>query len=182
MTIKTRKTLAKAVAATISDPRIGIPVLIDNQNGPAGVNGQYVSVGFPDSTAIGRDTNRYANDTVGGVDLIETSSGFRELRFSIHIFKDEAVDSAELIRISFRQHWARQFMLGFGMALSRVSILRDLTEAVNAGREQRAQFDVFYNTVQSIEDIVLAIESVDITGIYEGDFHDYTDVIQLRKP
>ena len=87
MSIKTRKTLAKAVAAVIDDPRIGVPVLIDNQSGTAGINGQYASVGFPDSTGIGRDSQKFTNDTIGNVDLVETSFGFRELRFSIQVFR-----------------------------------------------------------------------------------------------
>lgn len=182
MTIKTRETLSKALASVIQDARIGVPSVIDNQNGPAGVNGQFASIGFPMSLNVGRDEQRFTDDTDGGVDLIETSSGFRELMFSVQIFKEEAVDSAEIARVSLRKHWARQIMLGFGMAFSRISAVRDITATQDAGREQRAQFDVYYNTIQSLTDIVLAIESVDITGTFEGSFHDHTDVINLRKP
>lgn len=182
MTIKTRKTLSKALASVIQDARIGVTSVINNQNGPAGVNGQFASIGYPMSLNIGQDEQRYIDDTIGNVDMVETSSGFRELMFSVHVFKEEAVDSAELIRLSLRKHWARQIMLGFGMSFSRIGAVRDITATQDAGKEQRAQLDVYYNTIQSLTDIVLAIESVDITGVYEGSFHDHTDVIELRKP
>lgn len=182
MSLKTRKTLAKAIAGVIQEPRIGVTALINNQNAPAGVNGQFASVGLPEILRVGKDEQRFENDTIGNVDVVETSSGFRELRFSVQVFKEEAVDSAEIIRLSFPKHWARQQLLAVGMAFSRTGAVRDLTQTVDAGREERAQFDVFYNTIQSITDIVLAIESLDITGTYEGNFHDHTDVIELRKP
>lgn len=183
---RTRVALATAVAAMIEDTRIGITALIDNQNGPKRL-GQYVSVGYPLALHVGEDEQQYRNQTgPGEVDLNETSMGFRELRFSVTVLRnndsgDSAVDAAERIRTVVRKAWAKEFMLARGMALARTGEVRDITETEDAEREQRGNVELFYNTIQCISDVVLAIEGLDITGNYQRQFNDYNTLIQLRS-
>lgn len=179
--LRTRVMLATAVAGMVQDPRIGVTSLIDNQNGPK-LLGQYASVSYPSSTAIGRDEQRLRNqDAADGTDLIETSMGFRQLMFSIVILREDAVDAAERIRLSVRKHWARAHMLERGMALSHVGPTRDITISLDAEREQRGQFDVFYNTVQSLEDVLHSIERVDIQGQFESRFVNHRQESIIRR-
>lgn len=183
---RTRVALATAVAALLEDTRIGITSLIDNQNGPKRL-GQYASVGYPLAMHVGRDEQRYTNQTgMGQQDLDETSMGFRQLRFSVTVLRnadggDSAVDAVERIRTSVKKAWAKEFMLARGMALSHTGEIRDITETEDAEREQRGNVELFYNTIQCIADTVLAIEGLDIIGNYRQQFHDYDTLIQLRN-
>ncbi len=180
MAISTRKTLMKALTSLIEDSRIGtLSAIIANPGGPKPV-GQFILVNLIELLSRGKDSNIYTNDMTSP-DMVETSSGFREAWFSVKIFREDAMDVAEAIRLNLRKQWARQFMLTFGMALSRSTDIRDLSTPDDAERTQEAQFDVYYNTVQTLTDIVLSIESIEISGMYRGQFNPYDAVIQVEN-
>jgi hypothetical protein len=153
------KTLAKALARYIGDDAI-----LSFQDGPK-MPGQFVVVSVPSNRPVGQLEVRYRNDSVDG--LKEVLSTTREVMYSIDVARDgaqTAADRAEELRILIHGSKARQQMLTYGLGLKSVGEVRDLTMPVDAAQEPRFQFDVFYTTVQTIEETILSIESVEITG------------------
>lgn len=158
------KTLAKALARQIGEDSI-----LSWQDGPK-QQGQFVVVQVVSSRPVGQEEVRYRNDTASP-DVIETVYGKRELMYSVEVYRNsetsQAADRAEELRLRVHGTAFRYAMLNYGLGLVRVSDVRDLTNSVDAAAEARFGFDVFYNTVQTVEDTVLAIESVVITGTFQ---------------
>lgn len=158
------KTLAKALAR-----QIGADSILSWQDGPK-MQGQFVVVQVVSTRPIGQEEVRYKNDP-NSLDVIETVYGKRELMYSVEVYRNsettQAADRAELLRLKMCSTAFRYAMLSYGLGLVRVSEVRDRTNPVDAAAEARFGFDVFYNTVQTVEDTVLAIESVVITGIFQ---------------
>lgn len=173
------KTLAKALARYI-----GGDAVLSFQDGPK-MQGQFVVVQVPRNTPIGQLEIRYKNQPVG-LDLIEQLQTLRKVMFTVDAVRDAtltASDRAEELRIKVHSSAARQELLSYGLALTSVSEVRDLTApGVDAAAEPRFGFDVFYSTVQTIEEVVLSIESIDITGHYRGQFTPTDSTIEVRKP
>lgn len=173
------KTLAKALTRFI-----GPNAVLAHQDG-AKLQGQYVLVQVPQNRQLGGTEQRYSNDKVGGRDVVESIQAMREVMYSVQVVRDgaqEAADRAEALRLGLLASAARQHMLGYGLAYSRTSDVRDLTNPSDAAQEPRFQFDVFYTTVQTIESVVYAIEGIDIIGDYRSAFHEHKATIQVRKP
>lgn len=173
------KTLAKALARYIGDDAV-----LSFQDGPK-MQGQFVVVQVPRNTPIGQLEIRYKNEPLGP-DVIEQLQTLRNVMFTVDAVRDAALtasDRAEELRIKVHSSAARQELLGYGLALTSVSEVRDLTApGVDAAAEPRFGFDVFYATVQTIEEVVLSIESININGHYRGQFTPYDSVIEVRKP
>jgi hypothetical protein len=173
------KTLAKALARYIGDDAV-----LSFQDGPK-MQGQFVVVQVPRNSPIGQLEIRYKNE-LGGLDVLEQLSTLRQVMFTVDAVRDgtqTAADRAEELRIKVHSSAARQELLGFGLALTSVSEVRDLTApGVNAAAEPRFGFDVFYAAVQTIEEVVLSIESIDINARYRGMFTPTDAIIEVRKP
>ena len=175
-----RKVLSKAICSVLSNPKIGQLCVLANDNGTR-PTGEYTTVGTPRILPIMRDTRKYRNE-VGGLDLDETVAGMRSLTFSVTCYRNDAADRAERARMAFRQTWVQEELLKSHLAFTSIGEIRDLTETEDAALSTRFQFDVTLMTEQSITDVVLAIESVIITGTYEGAFHEHTQTLNLEKP
>jgi hypothetical protein len=173
------KILAKALARYIGEDAV-----LSFQDGPK-MQGQFVVVQVPRNSPIGQLEIRYRNEP-NGQDVIEQLRTMRQVMFTVDAMRDglqTASDRAEELRIKVHSSAARQQLLSYGLALTSVSEVRDLTApGVDAGSEPRFGFDVFYNTVQTIEEVVLSIESIDIYGHYRGQFTPADSVIEVRKP
>lgn len=174
------KTLAKALTRFIGENAV-----LSFQEGVK-LKGQFFVVAVPSKAPIGQAEIRYRNE---GLDLVETTSTLREIMYSVQVYRDAkgedaptAADAAEELRVRLQGTRARQHMLSFGLAFSRYGEIRDLTTPVDASQEPRFQFDVYYNIVQSITDVILSIESIDINASYQGAFHHHNHTIEVRKP
>lgn len=159
------KTLAKALARYIGDDAV-----LSFQDGPK-LRGQFIVVQVANKRPIGQAEIRYRNEPTGP-DVIEQVAAARDLMYSIDVVRNSdthtAADRAEELQLRLHSSAARQEMLGYGLALTRISDTRDLTGGVDAAAEPRFGFDVFYNTVQTIEETILSIESVTITGHFQS--------------
>lgn len=174
------KTLSKALARTLGEKAV-----LSYQDGTK-LPGQFIVVGVPTNTPIGQVERRY-KDIVGGPDILEYINGFREIMYSVQVYREEEGklapnDQAELVRLYLQSSEGREEMMNYGLAFSRISEVRDLTQAVDSVQERRFQLDVFYNTVQTLEQIILSIESIDIIAVYQGAFATETQTIEVRKP
>lgn len=171
------KTLSKALARFI-----GPNAVLSYQDGVK-LPGQFFTVAVPSNLPVGNAEIRYKNE---GRDLSEVTSSFREVMYSVQVVRDTpdltAADALAELRLRLQATRARQHMLGYGLGYSRIGEIRDLTGPVDAAQEPRFQFDVYYNTVQSITDVILSIESIDINANYQGAFHHHTHTIEVRKP
>lgn len=157
------KTLAKALARYIGDDAV-----LSFADGPK-MLGQFIVVEVPVNRPVGQLEVRYRNE--GADELKEVLSTTRDVMYSINVARNSethtAADRAEELRIKLHGSAARQHMLGYGLGLKSVGEVRDLTTPVDAAQESRFQFDVFYTTVQTIEETILSIESVTITGHFQ---------------
>jgi hypothetical protein len=156
------KILAKALARYIGEDAV-----LSFQDGPK-MPGQFVVVEVPSNRPVGQLEVRYRNQ---GEELMEVLSTTRDVMYSINVARNSetqtAADRAEELRIKIHGNVARQHMLGYGLGLKSVGEVRDLTTPVDAAQEPRFQFDVFYTTVQTIEETILSIESITITGQFQ---------------
>lgn len=171
------KTLAKALTRYIGEGAV-----LSFQDGPK-LQGQFIVVQVANKRPIGQAEIRYRN-APADVDIIEQVAVARELMYSIDVVRNgatqTAADRAEELQLRLHSSAARQEMLGYGLALTRISDTRDLTGGVDAAAEPRFGFDVFYNVVQTVEETVLSIESVNITGHYRGQFTPVDSTIEVR--
>lgn len=172
------KTLAKALARYIGESAV-----LSFSDGPKQL-GQFVVVQVPRNAPVGQLEVRYRN-APGPVDVIEQLSTLREVMYSVSVVRDSptqtAADRAEELRILIHGSTCREQLLGYGLGLKSASEVRDLTMPNDAAAEPRFQFDVFYTTVQTIEETLLSIESIDINGHYRGDIKPFDTTIRVRR-
>lgn len=175
------KPLAKMLCTILSDARIGQECRLEDQDATR-PTGEYTTVGLPSLSSHGRDARKYRNQpSEDGTDLIESVVGMRMLRFSINFYRGDSATRAEMARMSFKATWAMEKWASVGMGFMRTTEVRNLSEMEDAGREKRHQFDVFFNTSQSIENVIYAINSIQVIGHYEGQFQEHTQIIDVEN-
>lgn len=174
-----KKTLAKALARYL-----GATAVLAYADGVKQL-GQFMVVTTPSVVPVGQAEVRYRNQTAG-LDLDETVYAMHEVMYSVEVYRnsptEDAGTTAETLRLRLHGTPARQHMLGYGLAFKSIGQVRDLTTPVDAAQEPRFQFDAYYTVVQSLADVVLSIESVDIHAAYRSAFSEHDTIIKVRKP
>lgn len=136
------------------------------QNAPR-PQGSYADVDIVSDTSIGWEQTEYQNRE-SDQDLDWTSKGYRQIMMSIGFYREGSVDNARKVRSAIIRESVQSLFLEGGVGLIRRSDVREVSETLENGWEERAQFDLFLSAVGSDADIVRSIESINLAGEYQA--------------
>jgi hypothetical protein len=140
--------------------------------------GSYGDVDFVSDTSIGWEQFTRV-DRMGDDKLDVTTQGMRDIMMSIGFYRDNAIDNARSVRIGVVRESIQSLFSAAGLGLIRRSEVRDLSEALENGWEERAQFDIFISAVGTDSDIISTIGSVDIGGEFQARGLQYNFTIEV---
>lgn len=92
-------------------------------------------------------------------------------------------DKALATRIGFMRESSRASLLAGGLGLLDRTPVTDLSETVEAGWEDRAQFDLSLSVIASDQEIICSILGVDIIGEFQiGGSEKLPIIIDVDRP
>lgn len=129
--------------------------------------GLYASVHIVSINKVGWEEETFENQPDPDLDLVSTRQGWREILYSLNFYRTNSMDAALAVQIGLMRNSVLESITAVKLGLGQRSDVRDISEALDSGWEERAQFDVTMTTVASDTDIVTAIEEVNIDGRFE---------------
>lgn len=130
-------------------------------------SGQYASVHIVSINKVGWEEEIFENQPDPDLDLVSTRQGWREILYSLNFYREGSMDKALAVQIGLMRNSVLESITAAKLGLGQRSDARDISEALDAGWEERVQLDVVMFTVASDIDIVTAIEEVNISGTFE---------------
>jgi len=127
--------------------------------------GAYAIVDFISDTSLGWEQFEYDDRVDNNLD--STVRGMREIMMSVGFYRDSAIDNARKVRTGLVKDSIQSLFSLARVGLIRRSPVTNISNALENGWEDRAQFDVFLSVVGCDEDIINSICSVDIAGEYQ---------------
>lgn len=140
--------------------------------------GNYGDVDFISETGLGWEQVNYS-DSVSGTTIDFTSEGLRRIMMSIGFYRTNARDNARRVYQGFVRESVQQLFRQANIGLVRRSEVRDISEPLENGWEERAQFDVFLSAVGTDQELIESIGSVDISGSIEIQSAAYNFIIEV---
>jgi len=142
-------------------------------------NNPYADVDFMSDFSIGMEQHKFSDD-LGGSDLTENITGMRQLMFSIGFYKDGSRDKARSVRTSLVRESIQSLFRAAGIGLTSRSEVREISEALENGWEERAQFDIVLSSVGTDSDIIKSILSVDLGLEFQSRGLKYNSTIEVQ--
>ncbi len=127
----------------------------------------YGDVDFISDTPVGWEQFEY-EDRDADDDLDNTSKGMRQIMMSIGFFRDSSKDNATQVQLGMVRPSVQSLFRQAGLGLTRRSEVRGISEALENGWEERAQFDIILSALGTDTDIVRSILSVDMAGQFQA--------------
>lgn len=106
-------------------------------------------------------------DRIADPDLDETREGYREIMFSLNFYFDNAMDNAEQVKIGLTRNSILEFLKAADLGLANRSEVRAISEPLETGFEERAQFDFVLSAIGTDDDIITSIETLNIIGDFQ---------------
>ena len=128
--------------------------------------GAYADVDFVSATEVGTSEYIY-EDQPDELNLKSTIQTPINEIYSVNFYRDNAVDNARNVSQRFKRDSIQEMLKEATLGLIAISDVREISEPLETGWEERAQFDITLNFVGSDEDIISAITSLDISAHYE---------------
>lgn len=129
--------------------------------------GNYGDVDFVSDTGLGWEQSEYENSDIGP-DLDNTTKGMRQIMMSIGFYRDNSIDNARKVHQGVTRESIQMLFRQAGIGLIRRSEVREISEPLENGWEERAQFDIFLSAVGTDTDIVMSMQSVDMAGQFQA--------------
>lgn len=129
--------------------------------------GPYATVDFVSDTGVGLSERTYANRGTD-LDLDITHDSLRDVMFSINFYRDVAIDNARWVHLGLVRESVLLLLTSANIGLIRRSEVREISEALENGWEERAQMDIFLSIVGTDTEVMRTISSVDIAGQFEA--------------
>lgn len=141
--------------------------------------GSYGDVDFISDTGLGWEQFEY-NNRIANSDLDNTSKGIHQIMMSIGFYRDNSIDNARKVHSGFVRESVQTLFRQAGLGLTRRSEVRVISETLENGWEERAQFDIFLSAVSTDTDLVKSINSIDIAGEFQarGLIHNFNIEVQ----
>lgn len=137
----------------------------------------FATVLIVSDTANGNDEIKW--QAVGQTnDLTETASGHRVAMASIQFFGKGAVDMATALRARLQMSAALEVMQTHGLGCGKISHVRDLSQIIKEGWEERAQIDVSFHYVGVEIATVATFGTYPITTTTGFDYANITEVFE----
>ena len=129
--------------------------------------GAYGDVDYVTGVDLGWEQRGF-EDNSGDDDLTETISGLREITMSVNFYRNSSVDNARAVRTGLIRESIQSLFSAAGVGLVRRSEVREISEPLENGWEERAQFDIVLSATGTDTDIVRSILSVDMAGEFQS--------------
>lgn len=140
--------------------------------------GNYGDVDFVTGNDLGWEQFSRKDRTVDD-DIDVTIEGLREIMMSIGFYRDNAIDNARSVRSGVVRESIQSLFSAAGIGLIRRSEVREISESLESGWEERAQFDIFLSAVGTDTDIITSIASVDIEGEFQARGLKYNFTVEV---
>jgi len=170
------KLLRDIISVIINQPEF--TVIRGKQNGAPRPTGSYADVNFLFDDGIGWEERKVENE--GDDDVKLTAEGYRLITMSLGFYRDGSTDFARKVRTALVRESIVFLMNQAKVGLIDRTEVRDISEPLENGFEQRAQFDVVLSAVGTDEEIVKAINSLDIVAELHQRNVKTTQTIEVR--
>ena len=137
------------------------------QKGAPRPTGPYADVDFISDNRVGWEQRTFENNQEDP-DLTETIEGMREIMMSISFYRENSRDNSRQVRTGMIRESIQSLFKAAKLGYIRSSEVREISEALESGWEERSQFDIVLSAVGTDADIVSSILSVDIAGEYQS--------------
>lgn len=174
------QTAIYATLVSIVESITGSPCVIAEQNAPR-PTGEYSTVLIVSRARFGWDSITYENQADPDLDLVETIEGQRGLMVSFNFFRGDATMSAGRVKLLIQSSGNQEILKAAGLGLGESSEVREISEVVSKATEDRAQFDIEFNAVESGDVITRSILSAEIDGVVEIDGHQSPVTINVQE-
>lgn len=164
MTTATEESINKLLRDTINLILGRTNTIRASQKNAPRPKGNYADVNMVSDLNIGWEQTNYS---ANGIDLDESIEGMREMTYSFGFYRDTAKDDARKVRTKLASQSVQDLFGLAGVGLVKRTEVRNISEALEDAFENRAQFDMSIYMVGSEEEVVCAIDSIDINGVYE---------------
>lgn len=142
--------------------------------------GAYADVNFISDIGLGWEHRRYEDRTFPDLDIDEKITGLREIMMSVSFYRDDAIDKARKVRTGFTRESIQTLFRAASLGLTTRSEVRKISEPLESGWEERAQFDIVLNATGTDEDIIRSIQSVDMAAEFQYRGLTYNFNIQVQ--
>lgn len=95
-------------------------------------------------------------------DLVSTIKQIYTIIVSLNFYKKYSMQSANDVYSGFIKESSSDIMYEYNLGLASRSAIRNLSEKLDDGYEERAQFDVTYNVIKTDHEVIPVIKSVGI--------------------
>ena len=129
--------------------------------------GDYGDVDFISDTSVGWE-QMSGEDQIEGTKINSKSEGLREIALSIGFYRGSSVDNARKVHQGLVRESIQSLFSEANVGLIRRSEVREISEALKNGWEERAQFDIFLSAVGTDVDIIESIDTLDIAGEFQA--------------
>lgn len=139
----------------------------------------YGDVDLISDNSVGIEQRIFLNN-VDNDDLTENISGMREIMFSIGFYRDNARDNARFVRTRLIRESIQELFRTAKVGLVSRSEVREISEPLENGWEERAQFDIVLSAIGADSDIVKSILSVDMSLEFQSRGLKYNSIIEVQ--
>ena len=147
------------------------------QNAPR-PTGSYASVDFISDRNIGWEQHELVDNLID-LDITENISGLREITISIDFFRDSSIDYSRKVRTALVRQSVQELFSAAGVGLVKRTEVREISEPLENGWEERSQFDLTLSAVGTDLDIIKSIQSVEISGDAQFNGNSYNTIIEV---
>ena len=165
MTILTEtinKLLRDTVNVILDTPNFTIE---SRQNAPRPI-GSYADVDFISDASVGWERTYLEDRDELNVDSY--SEGLREVMMSIGFYRDNSIDNGRKVHIGLTRNSILSMFRTANIGLIRRTEVREISESLENGWEERAQMDVVLSVIGNDADIIESINSLDIIGEFQA--------------
>ena len=141
--------------------------------------GAYADVDFVSDTSIGWEQQELVNNG-GDPDLTERITGMREIMMSVNFYRSNSIDNARKVRTGLIRESIQELFKAANLGLIRRSDVREISEPLEDGWEERSQFDIVLSATGTDSDIVRSILAVDISGEFQSRGLKYNFTIEVQ--
>tara|TARA_R110000822_G_scaffold84867_3_gene199032 strand:- start:13945 stop:14478 length:534 start_codon:yes stop_codon:yes gene_type:complete len=144
----------------------GYTIKSRQKDAPRPVNA-YADITLITDTGVGLEQFTYSSNGFENHINI-TSESMREIMMSINFYRNNSMDNARRIHSGITRESVRSLLNAGNLGLIRRSEVRELSEPLENGWEERSQLDIFLSAVGTDVDIVSSIGSVDIACEFQA--------------
>lgn len=135
------------------------------QNAPR-PSGSYASVDVSATKHVGWEESNFTN-RMADPDLDETITGHREVMCSLQFYRSSAVDNGNAVRTGMIRTSIRDTLRASNLGIISRTEVREISEQLENGWEERAQLDIVLSAVGTDIDIVTSIEAAVVSGDFQ---------------